>query len=43
VGLVFDRLIEAGFTVKCDKCYIGLKEVPYLGFMVLHPFTPSGF
>jgi hypothetical protein len=34
VGLVFDRLIEAGFTVRCDKTHIGLKEVPYLGFMV---------
>jgi hypothetical protein len=34
VGMVFDRLIEAGFTVRCDKCHIGLKEVPYLGFMV---------
>ena len=34
VGLVFDRLIEAGFTVRCDKCHIGMREVPYLGFMV---------
>ena len=34
VGLVFDRLIEAGFAVRCDKCHIGMKEVPYLGFMV---------
>ena len=31
VGMVFDRLIEAGFTVRCDKCHIGMKEVPYLG------------
>ena len=34
VGMVFDRLIEAGFRVRCDKCHIGLKQVPYLGFMV---------
>ena len=34
VGLVFDRLIEAGFTVRCDKCYLAMREVPYLGFMV---------
>ena len=34
VGMVFDRLIEAGFTVRCDKVFIGMKEVPYLGFMV---------
>tara|TARA_B110000046_G_scaffold47237_1_gene52291 strand:+ start:9491 stop:17443 length:7953 start_codon:yes stop_codon:yes gene_type:complete len=34
VGKVFDRLIEAGFAVRCDKCHIGLKSVPYLGFMV---------
>ena len=34
VGRVFDRLIEAGFTVRCDKVYIGKTEVPYLGFLV---------
>ena len=34
VGQVFDRLIEAGFTVRCDKVYIGKTEVPYLGFLV---------
>ena len=34
VGQVFDRLIEAGFAVRCDKVWIGLKEVPYLGFLV---------
>ena len=33
VGRVFDRLIEAGFTVRADKVYIGMKEVPYLGFL----------
>ena len=32
--MVFDKLIEGGFAVRCDKCHIGLKEVPYLGFMV---------
>ena len=34
VGRVFDRLIEAGFRVKCSKVHIGKKEVPYLGFVV---------
>ena len=35
VGMVFDRLLEAGFTCKCEKVHIGKREVPYLGFMVL--------
>jgi hypothetical protein len=30
---VFDRLIAAGFTVRCDKVYLAQKQVPYLGFM----------
>ena len=34
VGIVFDRLIESGFTVRCDKMHIALEEVPYLGFLV---------
>ena len=34
VGLVFDALIEAGLTVKCEKVHIGKKEVPHLGFFV---------
>ena len=34
VGMVFDRLIESGFTVKPKKCYIGFREVPYLGYLV---------
>ena len=34
VGMVFDRLIESGFAVRCDKTHIGLKELPYLGFNV---------
>ncbi|MDC0525350.1 DNA (cytosine-5-)-methyltransferase [bacterium] len=34
VGMVFDKLIEGGFTVRCDKVHVGKKEVPYLGFMV---------
>jgi len=33
VGMVFDRLIESGFAVRCDKTHIGLTEVPHLGFM----------
>ena len=33
VGRVFDRLIEAGFTVRADKVHIGLREIPYLGFL----------
>ena len=33
VSRVFGRLIEAGFTVRCDKVHIGKKEVPYLGFL----------
>ena len=34
VSVVFGRLIEAGFTVRCDKVHIGKLEVPYLGFFV---------
>ena len=34
VGRVFDRLIEAGFRVKCSKVHVGKTEVPYLGFLV---------
>ena len=34
VGAVFDKLIEGGFTVRCDKVHIGKREVPYLGFTV---------
>ena len=34
VGMVFDKLLEAGFTVKCEKVHIGKREVPYLGFLV---------
>ena len=34
VGAVFDKLIEGGFKVRCDKVHIGKREVPYLGFMV---------
>ena len=33
VAQVFSRLIEAGFTVRCDKVHIGKAEVPYLGFL----------
>ena len=34
VGLVFDRLLESGFTVKAKKCFVGFREVPYLGYLV---------
>ena len=34
VGMVFDALIEAGFTVRCDKVHVAMREVPYLGFIV---------
>ena len=34
VGLVFDRLIQAGFTVNPKKVFIGMREVPYLGYLV---------
>ena len=34
VGAVFDKLIEGGFTVRCDKVHIGKSSVPYLGFNV---------
>ena len=33
VGLVFDKLIESGLTVKCEKVHVGKHEVPYLGFL----------
>ena len=34
VGLVLDKLITAGFAVKCEKVHIGMTSVPYLGFDV---------
>ena len=34
VGMVFDRLIEAGFTVNPKKVFMGMREVPYLGYLV---------
>ena len=34
VGKVFDKLIEAGFTARCDKVQVALREVSYLGFLV---------
>ena len=35
VGKVFDRLIQAGFTVKCEKVHLAIQEgIPYLGFSV---------
>ena len=34
VGMVLDKLIAAGFAVKCEKVYIGMTSVPYLGFNV---------
>ena len=30
VGEVFDKLIEAGFTCKCEKVYIGKFKLIYL-------------
>ena len=34
VGQVFDKLIEAGFAVRCDKVHLAMSEVMYLGFLV---------
>jgi hypothetical protein len=34
VGMVMDRLIEAGFTVNPKKVFMGMREVPYLGYIV---------
>ena len=34
VGMVLDKLIAAGFAVKCEKVHIGKTSVPYLGFNV---------
>ena len=34
VGLVMDRLIEAGFTVNPKKVFMGMRETPYLGYIV---------
>lgn len=31
---VFDRLIEAGLTVRRDKCHFGLPSLKYLGYVV---------
>ena len=32
--LVFEKLIQAGFAVKCEKVHLAKREVPYLGFFV---------
>ena len=32
--MVLDKLIQAGFAVKCEKVHIGKTNVPYLGFNV---------
>ena len=34
VGMVLDRLIESGFAVRMDKMWLGMREAPYLGFLV---------
>ena len=34
VGQVFDRLVEAGLTVRPDKVWLAMREVKYLGFLV---------
>ena len=35
VGMVFDKLIQAGFAVKCSKVHLAKQdEIPYLGFMI---------
>ena len=34
VGSVFDKLIQAGFAVRCDKVHLAMKQVMYLGFLV---------
>ena len=33
VGMVCDKLIAAGFAVKCDKFHLAFTEAPYLGFL----------
>ena len=33
VKKVFDRLIAAGFAVRCDKVHLAMREVPYLGVL----------
>ena len=33
VGMVLDKLIEAGFAVKCSKFHLAMNEAPYLGFL----------
>ena len=35
---LFNRLLSAGLLLKPEKCFIGLKEVPFLG----HLISPSG-
>ena len=30
---VCNRLIEAGFAVRCDKFHLAFREAPYLGFL----------
>lgn len=34
VGEVFDKLVQGGFTVRCDKVHTCLEEVNYVGFLV---------
>jgi hypothetical protein len=32
--MVLDKLIEAGFAVRCDKMHLAMQQVMYLGFLV---------
>ena len=34
VGLVLDKLVEAGLAIKPSKFWLAMKEAPYLGFLV---------
>ena len=39
VGMVMDRLIEGGFTVRADKVHLAMRETPFLGFIAGHGGT----
>ena len=38
LDIVFKRLLDAGLTLRSEKCYIGMSTVQYLG----HVFSAAG-
>jgi hypothetical protein len=34
LGEVLDALIQSGYTARCDKVHVGMRDILYLGFLV---------